>query len=181
MPRTKDALLRLVEGVERFQDGIGRTILLENPSNYLPVKSEIDEPEFLVEVARRTGCGLLLDVNNVYISARNVGIDAHSYILSLPPELIGEIHIAGHQTDIQHGEKLLIDSHDCEVAESVWQLLDFTLQHVGSVPTLLERDADIPAFSTLLNELSLVNHALASVECINTSKNNNASLKSTIA
>ncbi|WP_339667891.1 DUF692 domain-containing protein [Dasania marina] len=171
LPRTEDALSRLVEGVECLQEGIGRTILLENPSNYLPVKSEMDEPEFLIEVAQRTGCGLLLDVNNVYVSARNVGMDAHAYIMALPPELIGEIHIAGHQADIQHGEKLLIDSHDCAVADPVWQLLDFTLQHVGHVPTLLERDADIPAFSTLLTELSRVNHALASATGVNIAEN----------
>ena len=161
LPKTKQALLRLVEGVERFQEGIGRTILLENPANYLPVQSEMDEPDFLIEVARRTGCGLLLDVNNVYVSARNIGMDARAYIHSLPPELIGEIHIAGHQNDIQFGEKLLIDSHDCEVVEAVWQLLDFTLQHTGHVPILLERDANVPAFSTLLDEVLRANQALS--------------------
>ena len=166
LPRTKDALLQLVQGVERLQDGIGRSILLENPSNYLSVKSEMDEPEFLVEVAQRSGCGLLLDVNNVYISARNVGIDAHAYINALPPGLVGEIHIAGHKADIQHGEKLLIDSHDCEVAEPTWQLLDHALQHVGRVPVLLERDDNVPAFSTLLNELTRVNQAISSSECL---------------
>lgn len=168
LPRTKEALLRLVEGVERLQEGIGRTILLENPSSYLPVKSEMDEPDFLMEIAQRTGCGLLLDVNNVYISARNTGIDAQAYIRSLAPKLIGEIHIAGHQDDIQYGEKLLIDSHDRDVIEPVWKLLDFTLQHTGQVPILLERDADIPAFSILLDELSRAKHAFFSADCSNT-------------
>lgn len=171
LPRTKVALLRLIEGVERFQDGIGRTILLENPSNYLPVKSEMDEPDFLMEVAQRTGCGLLLDVNNIYISARNTGIDAKKYIRALPPELIGEIHIAGHQNDIQYGDKLLIDSHDREVAYPVWDLLDFALQHTGQVPILLERDAEIPKFSTLLDEMSRAKHAFASAVCSRSLKN----------
>lgn len=168
LPRTQDALQSLVEGVECLQEGIGQSILLENPTNYLPVRSELDEPDFLMEVARRTGCGLLLDINNIYISARNVGIDPYSYILSLPPELIGEIHIAGHQADIQHGEKLLIDSHDCEVAEPVWELLSFALQHVGQVPVLLERDDNIPPFNKLLEELSRVNNALALLDTTNT-------------
>ena len=163
LPRTKIALDRLVEGVNCFQEAIGRTILLENPSNYLNVNSEMHEPAFLIEVAKRTGCGLLLDVNNVYVSARNVGIDAREYIQSIPPELVGEIHIAGHQTDIQQGEKLLIDSHDREVSKPVWQLLALALTHVGHVPVLLERDADIPDFAALVSELSQANNLLINI------------------
>lgn len=167
LPRTKDAFQNLIEGIDCVQEGIGRPILLENPTNYLPVKSEIDEPSFLMEVARRTGCGLLLDVNNVYLSARNVGIDPHEYILSLSPELVGEIHVAGHQVDIQHGEKLLIDSHDTEVCEPVWELLSFALEHLGHVPVLLERDDNVPSFTILLEELSIANKALASLDSTN--------------
>jgi uncharacterized protein len=99
MPRTRVALAALVRGVDHYQEGIGRRILLENPGNYLAVRSELDEVDFLLEVARRTGCGLLLDVNNLYLSARNVGTDPHAYIRSLPPALVGEIHIAGFQSD----------------------------------------------------------------------------------
>lgn len=174
VPRTNDALQYLVEGVESVQQGIGRPILLENPTNYLPVKSEMDEPDFLIEVARRTGCGLLLDVNNIYLSARNVGIDPYKYILSLPPGLVGEIHVAGHTADVQHGEKLLIDSHDSEVAEPVWELLSFALQHLGHVPVLIERDDNVPAFASLLEELSSANNALASINSKNTLPKNSA-------
>lgn len=167
LPRTKDALQYLVEGVECVQEAIGRSILLENPANYLPVKSEMDEPDFLLEVARRTGCGLLLDVNNLYLSARNVGINPYQYILSLPAEMVGEIHVAGHKEDAQHGEKLLIDSHDSEVAEPVWALLSFALDHLGHVPLLLERDDNVPSFTSLLDELSLANNALALLDSSN--------------
>ncbi len=167
LPRTGAALAALVRGVDHFQAGIGRQILLENPSNYLPVRSEMDEVEFLLEVAMRSGCGLLLDVNNLYLSARNVGIDPHAYIRSLPPGLVGEIHIAGFKSDAQFGDRLLIDSHDSEVAEGVWQLLDFALDHLGHTPVLLERDANVPAFDTLLDESSRANLALRKINTMN--------------
>jgi len=172
LPRTESALQLLAEGVQCLQEGIGRSILLENPTNYLPVKSDLDEPDFLVEVSKRTGCGLLLDINNIYLSARNVGIDPHKYILSLPSDLVGEIHVAGHKADIKHGENLLIDSHDCEVTKPVWELLSFALQHLGPIPVLLERDDNLPSFANLVNELSLVNSALTALEQPNTLSTN---------
>lgn len=166
LPRTSVALAALVRGVDSFQSGIGRRILLENPSNYLAVRSEMDEVDFLLEVARRSGCGLLLDVNNLYLSARNVGIDPHAYIRAIPPALVGEIHIAGFQADPQFGDRLLIDSHDSGVAAGVWQLLDFALAHLGHTPVLLERDANIPPFDTLLEESSRANLALQKIRAI---------------
>jgi len=163
LPKTSEALWRLANGIDHLQEQLGRTILIENPSNYLPIVSEMDEPDFLVEIARRTGCGLLLDVNNVYVSANNCGIDAERYIRSLPPELVGEIHMAGFSEDKNFGHRLLIDSHDSPVAEPVWKLLGVALQHIGPVPTLIERDANLPAFEELLSERNRIEDMLAAV------------------
>ena len=161
LPRTGDALRHLVEGVDRYQEAIGRRILVENPTNYLSFTSEMDEPEFLNEVAVRTGCGLLLDVNNVYLSARNCGIDPEWYIRSLPADRIEEIHIAGFEADENLGESLLIDTHAAPVSEAVWNLLDLTLAHLGPRPVLLERDGKLPRFETLMEERRLAAAALS--------------------
>ena len=161
LPRTGEALRRLVEGVDRYQEAIGHSILIENPTNYLPFTSEMDEPEFLNEVAARTGCGLLLDVNNVYLSARNCGIDPEWYIETLAADRIGEIHIAGHEADGNYGEALLIDTHAAPVSEAVWNLLDAALAHLGPRPVLLERDGKLPSFETLMAERRRAQKALA--------------------
>ena len=152
LPRTEEALINLANHIDEFQNTIGQTILIENPSNYLPFASEMDEPEFLSEVARRSGCGLLLDVNNVWVSAVNTGTDPHEYIRRTVPSLVGEIHIAGHTPDPAFGERLLIDSHAAPVCKDVWSLLEFALAHLGPKPVLLERDDNIPAFSELMAE-----------------------------
>ena len=152
LPRTRDALQRLVDGVDRYQCAIGRRILIENPTNYLAFVSEMDEPEFLNEIAERSGCGLLLDVNNVHLSARNCGIDAEGYIERLSGELVGEIHIAGYEADENLGDALLIDTHAAPVSEAVWSLLDFALAHLGPRPVLLERDGKLPSFEVLMEE-----------------------------
>ena len=161
LPRTADALRRLVDGVDRYQEAVGRRILIENPTNYLPFTSEMDEPDFLNEVAARTGCSLLLDVNNVYLSARNCGIDPERYIEALPADRIEEIHVAGHEADENLGEALLIDSHAAPVSEAVWNLLDVALAHLGPRPVLLERDANLPPFETLMEERRLAATALS--------------------
>ena len=161
LPRTADALRQLVEGVDRYQEAIGRHILIENPTNYLPFVSEMDEPAFLNEVALRTGCGLLLDVNNVYLSARNCGIDPERYVRSLPADRIEEIHIAGFEADENLGESLLIDTHAAPVSEAVWNLLDVALAHFGPRPVLLERDGKLPPFETLMEERRLAAAALS--------------------
>ena len=152
LPRTRDALQRLVDGVDRYQSAIGRRILIENPTNYLAFVSEMDEPEFLNEIAERSGCGLLLDVNNVHLSARNCGIDAEGYIERLSGERVGEIHIAGYEADENLGDALLIDTHAAPVSEAVWSLLDFALAHLGPRPVLLERDGKLPSFEVLMEE-----------------------------
>ena len=152
LPRTEQALQQLVTGVTQYQEGIGRSIFLENPTNYLDFISEMDEPEFLIEVAKRSGCGLLLDINNLYLSSVNCGMNAHSYIDALPSDLVGEIHIAGYTADPEFSDQLFIDSHAEPVSEPVWELLDYALNHLEQVPVLVERDSNLPEWSELLAE-----------------------------
>ena len=161
LPRTGDALQRLVEGVDRYQDAIGRRILIENPTNYLPFVSEMDEPDFLNEAAARSGCGLLLDLNNVHLSACNCGIDSGRYIEALSDDRIEEIHIAGFEADENLGDELLIDTHAAPVSEAVWDLLEFTLVRLGPRPVLLERDGKLPPFETLMEERHRAETALS--------------------
>jgi hypothetical protein len=119
LPLNAETLDYLCRNIDEAQDFLGRQILIENPANYMTVPgSELPEPEFLVTAARRTGCGLLVDVNNIHVSARNIGLDADAYVDGLPTDLIGEIHVAGHAED-QADEGLLIDSHGSEVATDV--------------------------------------------------------------
>lgn len=153
VPRTNEALRCLIRNIDQTHEGLGRRILVENPSHYIPLPDhEWDEPEFLREMSRRTGCGLLIDVNNIWVSANNLGFSPQRYIDALPFDAIEEIHIAGHRSDAVHGDALLIDSHDAPVAEPVWRLLDRLLARTGDRPVLLERDGDVPPFSELLAE-----------------------------
>ena len=151
-PRTRAALDRIASNIGRAQDVLGRTILVENPSLYLPLTGhEFDETDFLIDLTRRTGCGLLVDVNNVFVSAANLGYAAETYLDALPAEAIGEIHLAGHGGD-EGGSALLIDTHGAPVAEPVWALYQRLIDRIGPRPTLIERDDDIPAFETLMAE-----------------------------
>jgi len=149
---TSDALDRFCAHVDETQEALGRRILIENPSHYLPLTAEMAETEFLAETVRRTGCGLLLDVNNVYVSANNMGYDARAYLDALPLSAVGEIHLAGHTPDATHGEALLIDSHDAPVRDGVWDLYDHLLRLTGPLPTLIERDSNLPDFAELMAE-----------------------------
>lgn len=160
LPRTDEALCWLANRIDAFQNALGRAILIENPSVYLPLKSEMDEPDFLVEICRRAGCGLLLDVNNVHVSANNTGFDAGAYLDAIPGHLIGEVHLAGHEADARRGRALLIDTHGAPVAEDVWSLYQRLIDRVGSRPTLIERDANIPAFEQLMEERGRADRAL---------------------
>ncbi len=154
-PRTREALDIIARNIAIAQDVLDRSILIENPSLYLRLDGhEYAESEFLAEIARRTGCGLLIDVNNVFVSASNLGFNPCSYLDALPVAVIGEIHLAGHSPDPAHGDRLLIDSHDSPIAESVWRLFDWLLARCGSSrpPTLIERDDNVPEFAVLLAE-----------------------------
>jgi uncharacterized protein (UPF0276 family) len=152
-PRTQVALRRMVSNIECTQDALGRRIAIENPSHYLHIEGhDWDEIDFLKELSHRSGCGLLLDVNNVYVSANNMGYSAETYIDAFPAEAIMEIHLAGHTPDPQQGQGLLIDSHDAPIAPEVWCLYERLIARIGPRPTLIERDDQIPAFSELLME-----------------------------
>lgn len=140
-------------------------MLLENPSSYLAFsESTWAEPDFLREIARRTGCGLLLDVNNVFVSATNLGFRPQDYIAAFPLDRVGEIHLGGHDQDQDdHGAPLLIDSHGREVADPVWSLLDITLLASGPRPVLIEWDTDVPDWPTLSAEAVRAHRALQKV------------------
>ncbi len=151
LPLTEQSLAHVVQRVNRVQDYLQRPLVLENPSSYLTfTESTIPEWTFLAELTRQTGCGLLLDVNNVYVSARNHGFDPHHYIDGLPAENIVQIHLAGHTDMGDH----CIDTHDQNVCDAVWSLYAQAQRLTGGVSALLEWDANIPAFDTLLAELN---------------------------
>ena len=165
IPRTREMLALVCAHVEEAQDALGRTLLIENPTAYMALAGhDWSEVDFLVEIARRTGCGLLIDVNNVHVSAVNMGFSAEGWLDAVPATLIGEIHVAGHRPDPVWGEALLIDSHDAPVAEPVWALHARLIARVGPRPTLIERDGDVPAFEVLLAEQSRAAAVLAVVE-----------------
>ena len=160
-PRSAEALATVCANVDRVQDALGRTIALENPSHYLTLDGhDWSEIDFLAEIARRTGCALLLDINNVYVSARNVGLSAERYIDSFPADRVAEIHLAGHRADARLGERLLVDSHDAPVADAVWALFQRFVDRAGARPTLIERDAELPPFAVLLAERQLAHGRL---------------------
>jgi len=151
MPRTSQLLDHLRVNISMVQDRLGRRILIENPSHYLDIaEHDWGETDFLVELCRRSGCALLVDVNNVAVGAHNIGFDAEQWLDGLPGALIGEIHLAGHSEDDKL--PLLIDSHDAPVAEPVWRLFERLIARIGPRPTLIERDGNIPPFADLLAE-----------------------------
>ncbi|MBN9331396.1 MAG: hypothetical protein ABT03_12920 [Comamonas sp. SCN 67-35] len=151
LPYTDDALSRICQHIDQVQTGLDRQMLLENPATYLWFKeSTWRETDFIREIARRTGCGLLLDVNNAHVASTNQQWDARAYINDFPLDRVQQIHLAGHsrQTD-EKGRPLLIDSHDRSVDERVWNLFSQVIQRIGPVPTLIEWDTNIPAWPEL--------------------------------
>ena len=153
-PWHASTLARVCDHIDRVQERLGRRMLLENPATYVEFEaSTMAESDFIAEVVKRTGCGLLLDVNNAYVSCINHHRDVRAYLRALPLAAVGEIHLAGHAREVDAaGAPLLIDSHGAPVAEAVWALYDFTLSLVGPQPTLIERDNDIPEFPVLAAE-----------------------------
>lgn len=163
LPYTKEALDRLCANIDRLQTALGRTILIENPSLYVAVSGEMSETDFLSDAVRRTGCGLLLDINNVYVCAHNLGRDPYAYLDALPHDAVGEIHLAGHAEDASPGAALLIDNHGAPICQDVWDLYRRFIERAGPKPTLIERDADIPPFAELIAERDRAETMLAAV------------------
>ena len=151
-PMTGAALDRFCEHVDAMQSALGFSVLIENPSRYLPLREEIPEAHFLAETVRRTGCGLLLDINNLHVSAHNLGFDIKAWLDTIPVEAVGEIHLAGHEADAGLGDELLIDTHGAPIAGAVWTLYEAVIARLGPRPVLIERDNNIPAFGELLAE-----------------------------
>jgi uncharacterized protein len=151
LPYTKATLTTVCDHIDEVQEVVGRRILLENPSTYVVFReSTMSETEFIYSIVRRTGCALLLDVNNVFVSATNHGFPALEYLADFPLSEVGEIHLAGHaeQTD-DEGECLVIDSHDRPVADGVWRLYEVVIARSGPLPTLVEWDSNIPDWPVL--------------------------------
>lgn len=153
LPYTPATLATVVEHVDQVQTALGQRVLLENPATYLTFEeSEIAEVEFLRLVAEKTGCGLLLDVNNVFVSAANHGFDPRGYLTAFPIAQVGEIHLAGHTETSDGGAPLLIDAHGSPVAEPVWTLYAEVIARTGALPSLIEWDNDVPEFAVLAAE-----------------------------
>jgi len=152
LPYTEESLAVVCSNIQRVQDRLKRKILLENPSRYLSFRhSTIDETEFLTELTTSTGCGLLLDINNIYVSAQNMGFDPLHYLQNIPAPAVEEIHLAGFTLQ----DDILIDTHSRPVSPQVWSLYSQFLALHGDRPTLIEWDADIPVFDTLLDEAAI--------------------------
>jgi uncharacterized protein (UPF0276 family) len=161
LPYTREALEHVLSRVEEAQDQLGRRILLENVSTYLRFpESAMPEWEFLAELARRSGCGVLLDVNNIHVSATNHGFDACDYLAAIDPASVGEIHVAGFEVS----GAMLVDTHGTRVADDVWRLYAAAVERMGPKPTLVEWDTDIPALDVLLDEAGKARGILAAPE-----------------
>jgi uncharacterized protein (UPF0276 family) len=161
LPYTEESLAIVATSVTRAQDRLGYRVLVENPSSYLRfAHSSIPEAEFLADLTRRTGCGVLLDVNNLFVSAANIGLEPLAYLDALPAEAVGEIHLAGHAENDADGFTVLIDDHGSRVRPGVWALYETALSRFGPVPTLIEWDTDIPALAVLLDEAAAADSLL---------------------
>ncbi|PVB62588.1 DUF692 domain-containing protein [Labrenzia sp. 011] len=155
VPYDVETLRRVCSHIDQVQDTVGRRMLLENPSTYVAFEqSTMSELDFLKEVARRTGCGLLLDVNNVHVSCTNHQRSAEAYLAEFPVDQVGEIHLGGHAPDTDdEGRPLLIDAHDREVDDAVWKLYESVIGQIGPLPTLIEWDNEVPAWPVLHAEV----------------------------
>lgn len=161
LPYTRETLDLVARHVDEAQTALGRRILIENPSTYLRFDGEeMEETEFLRALARQSGCGLLLDVNNVAVSAANHGFDAARYLAVFPVEHVAEIHLAGHAVLGGRGTKLLVDTHDRPVSDAVWKLWRDVIDRIDPVPTLIEWDTDVPAWRVLAAEVTRADDAL---------------------
>lgn len=153
LPLTEEALAIVARNVERMQTRLGRRVLIENPSGYLAYTiAAMPEPDFLNALARKTGCGILCDVNNIHVTCHNLGGDPHAYLAALDARHVGELHLAGHHANLADGVTVLIDDHGSAVAEPVWRLYEAAVARFPDAPTLIEWDSRIPPLATLVDE-----------------------------
>ncbi len=161
-PRTDEALAIVARNIDIMQTALGRPILIENPALYFDVGGhDWPEPEFLAALCRQTGCGLLIDINNIIVSASNLRFNAYDWIDAVPQGLVGEYHLAGHSEDPLLGAALLVDSHDTRVAAATWSLFGWALDRLGPAPALIERDDNLPGFDALMIERGFATALLA--------------------
>jgi uncharacterized protein (UPF0276 family) len=167
LPYTRQTLARVAEHIDEVQTTLGRQMLLENPSTYIRFsESNIPEVDFIAELSKRTGCGLLLDVNNVFVSARNHATEPLAYLDSFPLDRVKEIHLGGHDEDVDDvGAPLLIDSHGSPIVEGVWMLYAYVIARTGALPTLIEWDNDVPDWPALLAEAVKAQGILSDQAC----------------
>lgn len=165
LPYTEETLDALCRNIERTQETLGRPILLENPSTYIAFKdNEMSEAEFMNAATRRTGCGLLLDINNIYVQSRNHGLNPFAYIDAIDAEKVGEMHLAGHTERPADGGVIVVDTHNRPVRDEVWALYTHAVRRFGRVPTLIEWDQDFPALEVLLAEAAKARRVLDAVQ-----------------
>lgn len=168
LPLTEEALTLVTAHIDQVQQRLGRAILVENPSRYLTFVADcIPETDFLLRLCDATGCGLLVDINNIHVSASNLGFSRTRYLDAIPAELVGEIHLAGHTVRQVGDVPVLIDSHNAPVIPEVWQLFERAIHRFGPKPTLIEWDADLPAFDVLLAEARQANDIIEHQHGIN--------------
>ena len=166
VPYNQETVNKVSEHINEVQETLGRQMLLENPSTYVQfAQSDMEETDFLKEVVRRTGCGLLLDVNNVFVSATNQKYHPYEYLDAFPTEHVGEFHLGGHEEDKdENGDPLLIDAHNNAVVDPVWALYDYALKQTGPVATLIEWDNDVPDWSVLRDEAIRAEKAMSQIK-----------------
>ena len=167
LPQTEEALRHMIARVREVQDELGRQVLIENISSYLQfTHSRLTEWDFLSALATESGCGLLVDVNNIYVSACNHGFDARQYLAALPRRAVQELHLAGHSRNRYGDREILIDTHAAPVCDAVWELYEAALQCFGPVPTLIEWDAELPTLEVLLAEAAKADRRLEQVHAL---------------
>ena len=165
MPFNREAIDLFCERIDQTQNFLGRRILVENISAYVKFRdSEMTEAAFITEIARQSGAGLLLDINNIYVNAINHGFDAETFIDSVPVELVEEMHLAGHSVQIYDEQRILVDTHDAPVPDAVWTLYERALQRFGRIPTLIEWDSRIPAPEVLLAEAGAAQRRMDAID-----------------
>jgi uncharacterized protein (UPF0276 family) len=153
LPYTREALRHVTRRVSQVQELLARRLLIENVSSYLQFRDpDYTEWEFLASLAQASGCGILLDVNNIFVSAQNHGFDAREYLAAIPHDAVGEIHLAGHSIRELEGRELRVDTHDAPVCDEVWELYAIAAARFGRVPTLIEWDSNLPPLATLVEE-----------------------------